>query len=65
MNFKINIENTIRQASLLIKSETHTDYYRLSLEELVTNLKKVKAAHLHGNSREVLDGFFDLYVFDE
>lgn len=58
---QINVENTIRQASTFIDN----DYYKFSLKELVNHLKILKKEHEKGNSKDVLDAFFNLYVFDE
>jgi hypothetical protein len=61
---KVNIENMVRQASRCISGE-HSGMYRHSLKELIDHLKEVKAAHEKGDSKEVLDGFFKLYVFSQ
>ena len=60
----VNIENTVRQAGALIKSDTHGDYYRHSITEFIEHLKVVKKSHEEGHSKEILDQFFTLYVFD-
>ena len=64
MKMRVNIENTVRFAGDLIRGE-QADYYRFSLAELIKHLKMVREKHLVGRSAEILDEFFDLYVFND
>ena len=64
MKIRVNIENTFRFASEEIRGEK-ADYYRFSLAETIKHLKVVRDKHREGESAEILDEFFDLYVFDD
>ena len=60
---KRNIENCINQVCNLM-GKGHGEY-KHAIQELVNNLKEVKVAHKKGRSKQVLDEFFKLYVFNK
>lgn len=60
-----NIENMVRQACGLLPRDGLGPLYRGSLKDLIDNLKKVRDAHKAGDSKEVLDAFFEYYVFSD
>jgi hypothetical protein len=60
---KENIENMVRQASILLPSDGLGPLYKESLKQLINNLKEVRKAHIAGDSQKVLDAFFEHYVF--
>lgn len=60
-----NIENMVRQASNLLPNDGCGPLYKGSLKDLVDNLKKVRDAHELGDSKKVLDAFFEHYVFSD
>jgi hypothetical protein len=64
MKMRVNIENMTRQATRIMSGQ-YKDLYSFSLTELVDMLKELKRYHEAGNSKEALDAFFEIYVFDK
>lgn len=60
--FKINIENMINNACTSIKSNYGYDFV---LKELVKHLRQLRDGHNKGNSKNICDAFFKLYVFND
>ncbi|OGM09075.1 hypothetical protein A2Z67_03770 [Candidatus Woesebacteria bacterium RBG_13_36_22] len=61
---KVNIENAVNQASRCMEGD-YAKGYAYTLKEFVNNLKEVKQLHLKGESKQALDEFFNLYVFNK
>lgn len=60
---KVNIENLVNQSiGCMVKDPGG---YAYCLREFVENLKEVKEKHREGKSKEILDEFFRLYVFNK
>jgi len=60
---KTNIENCINQVCNYMQTDPNA--YRYTIGEFINNLKEVKRAHENGRSKEVLNEFFKLYVFNK
>lgn len=60
---KVNIENCINQVCAYMRTDPSA--YKYTIREFINNLKEVKKMHEKGKSKEALDEFFKLYVFDK
>jgi len=62
-DMKTNIENCFKRVCNYIHPDPNA--YRYTIREFINNLKEVKKVHEDGRSKEALDEFFKLYVFNE
>ncbi len=61
---KINIEHCLIQASRCLKANDPSAI-SYTIKEFIENLKEIKKRHEEGKSKEILDQFFNIYVFNK